>query len=176
MDFSTEEKKINIYKDRIMASFFVSSSKLVVIYQFLNYYLAMENLKMFLESKKGQILIRIAISILIGLSIFFGFYFGKEMTMKAATDGTSVAGIVLLSLSTFSLMSSFGFFDFASYGFISVFSSLRRSIVRPYDDLIDYKQKMASKREKGRMFFTPYLVIGLIFLIVGIVLSFGFSY
>lgn len=131
----------------------------------------MENIKAFLDSKKGKILIRLVISIIIGLSIFLGIYFGKGRTRITAADGAAVAGVVLLSLAAFSLISSFGFFDFASYGFSSVFHALKKNIVRPYDDLIDYKQKMASKQQKGRLNFLPYLTVGLLFLIVGIALS-----
>lgn len=137
---------------------------------------SMETFKGFLATKKGQFGVRVLASVLIGLSIFFGFYFGRGMKGKDAADGTAVAGLVLLSFGAFAALANFGFFDLASYGFASVFSSLRKGIVRPYEDAIDYRQRRAGKRAKGRFFFLSYLAVGSVFLIIGLALSFGIDY
>lgn len=93
----------------------------------------MDNVKKIMNSKYGQIGIRGLISIILGISIFLAVYYG----MSPLCDGFVISGSCLLAIGVFSLINNFGFFDFASYGFASTISALRKDIVRPYKDLIE---------------------------------------
>lgn len=89
---------------------------------------------------------------------------------KSLCDGFVISGSCLLAIDAFSLINNFGFFDFASYGFASTTSVLRKDIVRPYKDLIEYKCKKEEKRRKVE-FLCLYLDFYFIFFI-GYIISY----
>lgn len=97
----------------------------------------MDNVKKIMNSKYGQIEIRGLISIILGISIFLAVYYGMSRDYKSLCDGFAISGSCLLAIGAFSLINNFGLFDFASYGFASTISFLRKDIVRPYKDLIE---------------------------------------
>lgn len=101
-----------------------------------------------MNSKYGQIGIRGLISIILEISIFLAVYYGMSCDYKSLCDGFAISGSCLLAIGAFSLINNFGFFDFASYGFASTISALRKDIVRPYKDLIEYKCKKEEKEGK----------------------------
>lgn len=103
----------------------------------------MDNVKKIMNSKYGQIGIRGLISIILGISRDY----------KSLCDGFAIGGSCLLAIGAFSLINNFGFFDFASYVFASTISALRKDIVRPYKDLIEYKCKKEEKVEFLCLYF-----------------------
>lgn len=131
----------------------------------------MERIKDFLSSLFGRLTVRTIIAIVVALSFFFGIYYGTSKDYKALCDGFGIGGAVVLSMGIFSWINNIGFFDFASYGFISVFSALRKDMVRPYDDLVDYKDKKSFKRKADKWNWVPYVIVGIIFIILFIVVD-----
>lgn len=97
----------------------------------------MDNLKKIINSKYGLIGIRGLMSIILGISIFLAVYYWISRDHKSLCDGFAISVSCLLAIGVFSLINNFGFFDFASYGFASTISFLRKDIVRPYKDLIE---------------------------------------
>lgn len=126
-------------------------------------------MKEWLESLTGKLVVRTAVAIIVSSAFFFGIYFGTSRDYKALCDATGIAGAISIAMGIMSLVTYFGFFDFASYGFISVFSSLRKDPVRPYEDLVDYRDKKAKKRKYNNWNFIPYITVGIIFIILFIV-------
>lgn len=126
-------------------------------------------MKDWLNSITGKLTLRTVIAIVISLSFFFGIYYGTSRDYKALCDASGIAGAVSIGLGIMSLVNYFGFFDFASYGFISVFSALRKDAEKPYDDLVDYKDRKAKKRKTDKFNFIPYIVVGIIFIVLFVV-------
>lgn len=118
----------------------------------------MDNVKKIMNSKYGQIGIRGLISIILGISIFLAVYYGMSRDYKSLCDGFAISGSCLLAIGAFSLINNFGFFDFASYGFASTISALRKDIVKPYKDLIEYKCKKEEKVEFLCLYFDFYFI------------------
>lgn len=114
----------------------------------------MDNVKKIMNSKYGQTGIRGLMSIILRISIFLAVYYGMSRDYKSLCDGFAISGSCLLAIGAFSLINNFGFFDFASYGFASTISDLRKDIVRPYKNLIE---KNARKKRKWN--FSAYILI-----------------
>lgn len=131
----------------------------------------MDRISEFFSSLFGRLTIRTIIAIVVALSFFFGIYYGTSRDYKALCDAFGVGGAVVLGMGIFSWINNLGFFDFASYGFASAFSALKKDFVKPYDDLVDYKEKKAYKRKADKWNWVPYVIVGLIFIILFIVVD-----
>ena len=82
----------------------------------------------------------------------------------------------MLAIAFFSILNLFGTFDLAEYGTISIVQSFKKDDIIQYKDLIDYKEKKSIKREKNRFIFLPYLIFGIIWIIISIVIRIMLSY
>ena len=82
-------------------------------------------------------------------------------------DAFSVAGTVVLLLGLLFLVSYLGAFDIFGYSF-----SMLRS-VRRYKDLYTYSEAKKEKRAHGGWTFMPFLLVGFVFLIIGLSLGIG---
>lgn len=65
-----------------------------------------------------------------------------------------------------------GMFDLFSYQFVNLFSSFRKGSPKKYADAYEYKTHMKENRESKPMVVLPWLIIGLICLILCVIFSF----
>lgn len=82
----------------------------------------------------------------------------------------------MIGIAFFSILNLFGAFDLAEYGTISIVQSFRKDDIIEYKDLIDYKEKKSVKRKKNHFVFLPYLIFGIIWLVISIVIRAMLSY
>mgnify|MGYP003295167500 CR=1 FL=1 len=115
-------------------------------------------------------IITIIISLIVGVAIFLIYFLVNNKTLYAAINGTSIAAIVLLSIGGLMFVGNEGFFDFASYGFKQVGSSMFGKKGNEKNDFVGYKQEAKENRKNKAKLFIPILVSGAVFLIAMIVL------
>ena len=80
-------------------------------------------------------------------------------------DAFTVAGGILFFLGLLQLASYCGAFEIFGYSFSSF-----RGRVRKYKDYYEYQMANAEKRAKQKPFYVPFMVVGLIFFVIGLVL------
>ena len=80
-------------------------------------------------------------------------------------DSFGIAGGVVFFLGLLLLVSYLGAFDTFGYAF-SALGSKRR-----YQDLADYTNAKKEKRSHEEWYFAPYITVGAVFLLVGLILS-----
>ena len=113
-----------------------------------------------------------AIDIVVGLAIFFVFYFAINVrTIIGAIDGTGIAGAVILSLFIFSWLGRNGAFDTMSYGFSQMFASMFGKQANKYNDFVGYKEQKNAKRQAGSYAYFMHLFVSLLFFIAFAVLE-----
>ena len=125
----------------------------------------------FLKELLPALIVRISFSIIVFLTAFLSIYFVYQRSILAIINGFFFLLSIFLAVCVFSILNNFGFFDFASYGFISVIQSLKKGSVRQYEDLIDYKSRKIDKRKENRFSFIPYLISGIILITISIVIK-----
>ncbi len=79
-------------------------------------------------------------------------------------NGISIAGLVILFLSLLSLVTSFGAFDFFNYSFVKVFNRTK------YKHMNDFLEDKRIYREKNKFGFVPYVIVGLLYIIVALIM------
>lgn len=124
----------------------------------------------FLDNPWVQFILRVLLAALVTALVFVSMYFSSKKELIDAVNSCFVSGSIALAVGVFSLLNRFGSFDFFEYGAIQVLSSLRKGSPRPYIDLIDYKEQKKTKRKLDGMYFIPYLIIGIIWIIVASIL------
>ena len=110
------------------------------------------------------------ISIIIGVGIFLAFFLLNK-SMYGALNGTSFAGIILLSLGGLSFVAKEGFFDFASYGFKQLGTMIFGQKANSYNDYPSYRDYKNERRKKQSNYFISILIVGLLFIIAFIILK-----
>ncbi len=81
-------------------------------------------------------------------------------------NALTVAGAVVLLIGLLLLVGYYGAFDTFGYSF----STLGR---RRYDSLYEYSQAKQQERSRGGWLFCPYLITGLVLLLIGLLLGIG---
>ena len=88
---------------------------------------------------------------------------GQWNVPVAYSNGAFIAGAVLFLIGLLSLVNSFGAFDLSSFYFRrKQFDETRK------ENYGEYVNRRAEERKKTRMGFLPYVIVGAIFIIVGI--------
>ncbi len=82
-------------------------------------------------------------------------------------NGFQAGGAVTFLIGGLSLVTYLGAFDTFGYGF----SKLRRNPEKSYRDMYEYSNLKYEERRRKQWTFIPYFVVGLVFIIVGLVLS-----
>ena len=114
--------------------------------------------KLFLHSPLKYI-----ISFIVGGAIAVGVLFIEGFDIKMSyQDAFFIAGAVLVVTGGLSFVTYFGGFDIFVYGFMS-FNPNRR-----YKDLYEYSEAKKEKRRSKSIPFMPYIVIGVIYIIVSL--------
>ena len=98
----------------------------------------------------------------------------KNFTLIGFVDAFFVSGVVTFVVGLLSLLSYLGAFDTFAYSFSYVKNSYSKSNNKNID-FYNYKQNKILKREKSNFSFTPYLMIGFVFLIISVVLLIVFK-
>ena len=78
-------------------------------------------------------------------------------------DAFTVAGSIDILVGLLALVTYFGAFDTFGYAF-STFKKDRR-----YKDLVEYTDAKKVKRANSQFIFVPYVVVGVIFVLVGLI-------
>ena len=126
-----------------------------------------------MENKKFNIkpyIIAGAISLVIGAVIFLLFFFLKDRSLRAAIDGTSYAGIILIAISLLVLITRLGFFDIFSYGFKQLGASMFNKNASKYNDFPGYKEQINAVRVKKSKYYLAILIVGLIYFIAAVIM------
>lgn len=111
-------------------------------------------------------LISLLISIVIGAVIFMIIFFSNHETFYDATNGVSLAAIVLLSMGGLMYVTDEGFFDVFAYGFKQLGSSMFGKKANANNDFAGYKQEKKTKRDSRSRIYISVLAAGVIFLIL----------
>ena len=118
--------------------------------------------KLFLHSPVRYI---VALCLAIGITLIVLISRGFEYRINYV-DAFSGAGILVFFLGLLQLVSFYGAFENFGYAF-----SLLRGQNRRYRDLYEYKKSRTEIRLRSKLIFMPFISVGLLFLIVGIVLN-----
>ncbi len=88
---------------------------------------------------------------------------GQWTALVSYSNGAFIAGAVLFLIGLLSLVNSFGAFDLSSFYFRrKQFDETRK------ENYGEYVTRRAEERKKTRMGFLPYVIVGTVFIIVGI--------
>lgn len=123
-----------------------------------------------MKSKAFAIISRSVAALGLSAALFCSIYFTADPSLTRAADACTAAGTVFVAIGLFSVINLFGFFDFAEYGFYTVWIGLKRKVENPYADLIDFKEKKKEKRKDTWYSFLPYVIVGIAWLIAAAVL------
>lgn len=95
--------------------------------------------------------------------------FIKKFTLIGFVDAFFISGTITFVGGLLFLLSYFGAFDTFAYSFSYIKNSYLKTNNKN-NDFYNYKQTKILKRKKENFSFTPYLIIGLIFIIISIIL------
>lgn len=104
----------------------------------------------------------------VGLNVFFTllvlYLRGFEYRISYV-DAFSVAGAISVFFGLLLLVTSLG--AFTTFGY--AFSALRGD--RKHKDLYEYTQAKAEKQAKQKKIYVPYILVGIVFLIISFIIS-----
>ncbi len=111
----------------------------------------------------------IIMSIICGL-IILTYILNNGNNILYFSNAFFISGVVSMSTGLLSLSAYLGTFDGMSYTTIRL---ARGMFARPqkYQDYNEYLEEKKSKKDKDKFTFIPYIVIGLILIIVGAILA-----
>ena len=111
------------------------------------------------------------ISLIVGVTVFLLFYYLRNQTLIAAIDGTSMAGVILLSAGAFCLLARLGAFDTLNYGFKQMFASMFAKEANKYNDMSSYKEEKNKSRKSGSYYYVIMMIVSLLFFIAFAILE-----
>lgn len=107
---------------------------------------------------------------LFGVAFTLLIYFLNTKTIIDGCNGSFGAFAILFFIGSYQIILNQGTFDALGYTFANLISSWGKGAKRKYKDLIDYKDRKASRRKSNKFNFLVYYLASLIFLIVTIIL------
>ena len=96
--------------------------------------------------------------------ILLALYFRGYDRIFYYYDAFTLSGAAVFLIGLLQLVAYFGAFDTFGYGFSS-FSGNRK-----YDSLYEYSSRKWEKRSRGELVFMPYIVVGVLVVLVGFVI------
>ena len=103
------------------------------------------------------------------------FFIPNDRSALGWSNALFISGIVTLGVGALTLVHYFGAFDFAAFGFRSIFLHMRPNYAEnpndPYKDYVKYHQDKTEKRKKAGLYPWPYLAIGLPLIIAAIIVG-----
>ena len=111
-----------------------------------------------------EYLITILISFVIGIGLFFLFFFLVDNGgLVGAIDGTGITGLILICVGLLIYISREGFFDILSYGFKQFGSMLFARKANQNNDFASYKNERNVERQSKSKYYLFVMLTGLIF-------------
>ena len=115
------------------------------------------------------ILILSLVAAALPLAFVLPMYFYTEVVLA---NLLTIVGVVYLAFTGLYLVTRAGTFDVFRYQFINWMSSFKKGSPLPYKDAYSYQMHLEVKRDGSRSYWIPFVVVGAIYLILGIVFSF----
>ena len=122
----------------------------------------MQRILLFLQ--KHWIKFVVCILVGFGLMAIYNSAAGNWHTLVSYSYGAFIGGAVLFLVGLLSLVGSFGAFDLASFYFLR-----KRVDETRKENYGEYVNRRADDHAKTRMGFLPYVIVGILYIIVGIV-------
>lgn len=116
--------------------------------------------KLFLHSFKHYM---IAAGAIVGFVIIFLAI--KKFNLNNFPAAFATSGLIVTFIGLLLFLGYLGAFDTLGYSF-TTFRSRER---RPYKDLVEYTEVKSRNRKVKDYFFVPYIVVGLLFFVIGLV-------
>lgn len=116
--------------------------------------------KLFLHSFKHYM---IALGSLVGLVMIIMWI--NKFNLSRFPSAFATSGLILTFVGLLLLLSHLGAFDTLGYAFTTFKTRSRR----PYKDLVEYTEVKNSARKVKEYFFVPYILVGLVFFVIGLV-------
>lgn len=111
--------------------------------------------------------IRYIVSFVLSTCITVAYLFSTNFKiLKCYADGMLAGGAFSVLFGLLVLVIYLGAFDTFAYGFKRIFNRTNGK----YNDLVEYENVMKEKRSKNKFIFVPYLVVGVLFILVSIIL------
>lgn len=110
--------------------------------------------------------IRYVIALVVCGALSAAFIISKGNYLMSYIDGFSAAGAVSILFGALVLVTNLGAFDMFSYSF----AIMRKANREFYKDLYQYSQIKKEKRSKHFFTFVPYMVVGLLFIIIALIM------
>ncbi len=108
----------------------------------------------------------------VGLFLILYFYAFQSVGLIRICDCFFTSGFALSGIAGLIVIGHSGIFDVVSFGFANMFSYLGPTKEKKYSDVYTYKQIKETRRNANRFIFIPYLLIGIISLVVSIIIFF----
>lgn len=129
----------------------------------------MKKIKKLFQDKLFIIIFKSVVSALFGIIFFLCYFFTHERTYSTISTGFFIPAVILLVIAFFSFINHLGGWDFISYASITTTQYLKKNPEKPFEDLIAYKEYKNERREFEGPVYLPYLIFGLVFLLLAIV-------
>lgn len=110
------------------------------------------------------------VSLAIGAGIFCAYFFTNTRSLIFASNGAALSGVILVCLGGLCYVAYEGFFDFISYGFKQLFSSIFGRVPNENNDFPSYKEAKNTIRTKRSKYFVIICLTGLLYVIAFIIL------
>ena len=111
------------------------------------------------------------ISLFVGAIIFLVYFFVKGHKLIDAVNGSTIAGVVLLSAGVLTLLSRLGAYDTFVYGFKQLGTSLFSKNPRKYHDMVEYKNNKYEQRKGKPKVYYAMIIVSFAFFIATLVLD-----
>ena len=111
--------------------------------------------------------IKYLILFILGIVIAFSLILIRGLNLVSVVDSFFISGAIFIFVGILSCLNFLGAFDTFSYSFYYVKNSYSKN--KENIDMYNYKQNKLTKRSKSNISFTPYLIVGLFYLIVSLV-------
>ncbi len=131
-------------------------------------------MKKFIENFKRYYrayLIYGAVFAVIGVGIFLLFFYLGDKSLQGATNGIGWSALALFFLGCLILLSNYGAYDFLSYGFQQMFSSMFSKNPNKYHDYVEYRDEKNKKRSSGPRVYMAAYFVDVLFIIATIALE-----
>lgn len=96
------------------------------------------------------------------------FFLVRKYTYAGASNALFGAGGSLLGILGIILINRQGVFDILGYSFRRLFESFKVGNPKSFEDAYEYGEYRKNKRAESPMFYLPYLVSGIIFLLMAL--------
>ena len=117
--------------------------------------------------KQGLVLLVLA---LFGIAFTLLIYFLTSRTVIDGCNGSFGACTIFFFTGSYQIILNQGTFDALGYSMANLISSRGKDAKRKYKDLIDYKERKASRRKTNKFNFIAYYIASFFFLITAIIL------